>query len=89
MQADYGWPRFALRCGEATLSAMNPADPYNADPRKVRTGLAIVCVGAVIAVVIGLIVTSPVAKAIMFAVAFFAVVRSFLLFRSVRADRRS
>ncbi len=67
---------------------MNSADRNNVNPRKVRLGLAIVCVGAVIAFVLGILVTSPVAKAIMFGVAFFAVVRSFLLFRALRAERR-
>ena len=56
-------------------------------PAKVRAGLAIV--GAVLAVALVLIavIDSPAGKALMVAIAATAVVRAFLLYRSLRREQ--
>jgi hypothetical protein len=56
------------------------------NPRKVRIGLAIVGVVLVVAIVLLLVVESPVGKAVMFAIAAVALVRAYLLSRWLRAQ---
>jgi hypothetical protein len=57
------------------------------DRRKVRLGLAIVSVVTVVAIVLVVLVDSALGKAVMFAVALTALVRAFLLTRSLRSER--
>ena len=64
---------------------MAPA-PDDVDRRRVRTGLVIVTVAFVIALAALVVVDSPVAKVVMGLVMFTAVVRAFLLSRSLRRD---
>jgi hypothetical protein len=59
-----------------------------ADIAKVRIGLAIVTVVVIIAVVLVFAIDSAAGKAIMFAVAVTAVVRAYMLTRSLRRDQR-
>ena len=54
------------------------------DPRKVRTGLAIVTAVFVVAAVLIVVIDDPFGRAVMAAVAALAVVRAFLLSRSLR-----
>ena len=54
------------------------------DPRKVRMGLALVVAVVIVAVVLIAIVDDPVGRAVMAGVAALAVVRAFLLSRSLR-----
>jgi hypothetical protein len=56
------------------------------DPRKVRIGLAIICLVVVIAVSALVVIDAPAGKAIMFAVAATAFVRAFLLLRWLRSE---
>jgi hypothetical protein len=58
------------------------------DIAKVRIGLAIVTVVVIIAVVLVFAIDSAAGKAIMFAVAVTAVVRAYMLTRSLRRDQR-
>jgi hypothetical protein len=64
-------------------------DPTEAqrDPRKVRLGLAIICVVVVIALGGVVVIDAPAGKALMFAVAATAFVRAFLIFRWLRTER--
>lgn len=57
------------------------------DPRKVRLGLAIICVVVVIALGMFIVIDAPAGKALMFAVAATAFVRAFLLFRWLRGTQ--
>lgn len=61
-------------------------DPSGAqrDPRKVRIGLAIICLVVVTALGMFVVVDGPAGKAIMFAVAAMAFARAFLLVRWLR-----
>lgn len=65
---------------------MDAPDPQ-LDPRKVRAGLALVVLVMVVSVVLLLISDDPLGKAVMVAVALIAVVRAFLLTRSLRKER--
>ncbi len=56
------------------------------DPRKVRLGLAIICLVVVIAVGMIAVIDAPAGKALMFAVAATAFVRAALLFRWLRSE---
>jgi len=53
---------------------------------KVRLGLAIVGLVLVVALVMVAVVESPAGKAVMFAIALTALVRAFLLARSLRSE---
>jgi hypothetical protein len=57
------------------------------DPRKVRIGLAIITVVAIIAVGMFFVVDAAAGKAVMFAVAATAFVRVYLLFRWLRRSQ--
>jgi hypothetical protein len=59
------------------------------DPTRIRIGLVIVTVVVLACVVLALVVDAVVVKALMFAIAFTALVRAYLLFRALRADARS
>lgn len=65
---------------------MDAPDPQ-LDPRKVRAGLALVVLVVVASVVLLLIIDDRLGKAVMVAVALIAVVRAFLLTRSLRKER--
>lgn len=56
------------------------------NPRKVRAGLAIICLAVVIAAVGLFVIPSTAGRAVMLAVAVTAVVRAALLVRSLRRD---
>lgn len=56
------------------------------DPRKVRYGLAVVGVVLVVALVLLVLIDSALGKAVMFAIAAFAVVRAYLLSRWLRNE---
>ncbi|HEX5366785.1 MAG TPA: hypothetical protein VFW63_09020 [Acidimicrobiales bacterium] len=57
-----------------------------ADPRKVRTGLAMVAATVVIALALLAVVDSAVGRAVMAGIAVLGVVRAFLLYRSIRHE---
>jgi hypothetical protein len=57
------------------------------DPRKVRTGLAIIVITVVIAVALFAVVDSTLVRAVMAGIAVLGVVRAFLLYRSIRAEQ--
>lgn len=59
------------------------------DPRKVRMGLALICVVVVVAVGAMAVVDDPFGRALMFAVAATAFVRAFLLFRWLRRSAQN
>lgn len=65
---------------------MDAPDPQ-LNPRKVRAGLALVVLVMVVSVVLLLNIDDPLGKAVMVAVALIAVVRAFLLTRSLRKKR--
>jgi hypothetical protein len=54
------------------------------DRARIRTGLAIVCVAFVVALVLFVVLDSGVGRAVMGVVMFTAVVRAFILTRSLR-----
>jgi hypothetical protein len=56
------------------------------DPRKVRIGLAIVVVSVVIAVALIAVVDSTLVRAIMAGVVALGIVRTYMLFRSIRRE---
>jgi Flp pilus assembly protein TadB len=56
---------------------------------KVRVGLALITVVVVVALVMIAVIDSPAGKAVMFAIAVTAVVRAYLLFRSLRREQRA
>lgn len=64
---------------------MDAADSPQVDRRRVRLGLAIIGLVLVVALVMVAVVESPAGKAVMFAIALTALVRAFLLARSLRA----
>lgn len=68
-------------------SAFVTANDQQPDATKVRVGLALVCVVVVVAVVLASVIDSTAGKAIMFAIAFTAVVRAYLLMRSLKRER--
>jgi hypothetical protein len=56
------------------------------DRRKVRIGLAVIGAVITVALVLVAVIEAPAGKAVMFAIAVTALVRAFLLARSLRAD---
>lgn len=58
------------------------------DRRKIRIGLAIITVVLVVSMVMVVLVAAPAGKAVMFAIALTALVRLYLMTRSLRADRQ-
>jgi Flp pilus assembly protein TadB len=56
---------------------------------KVRVGLALITLVVVVALVMIAVIDSPAGKAVMFAIAVTAVVRAYLLFRSLRREQRA
>jgi Flp pilus assembly protein TadB len=56
---------------------------------KVRVGLALITVVVVVALVMIAVIDSPAGKAVMFAIAVTAVVRAYLLFRSLRREQQA
>ena len=64
---------------------MHVSDPDpQLDPRKVRIGLIVVSAVVIVAVVLIFVIDDPFGRAVMFAVAALAVIRAFLLTRSLR-----
>lgn len=57
------------------------------NPAKVRAGLAVVCLVVLVAAVLAVVVDDPLGRAVMLAVATTAIVRAFLLSRSLRRGR--
>ena len=66
------------------ISRVTAPDGSQADPRKVRIGLAIVSLVVLLAVILFVLVDDPIGRAVMFAVAAMGVVRAYLLSRSLR-----
>lgn len=64
----------------------SPGGPAGLNPRKVRAGLAIICVVVVVAVVGLFTIPSTLGKAVMLAVALSAFVRAALLVRALRRE---
>ena len=56
-------------------------------PAKVRIGLAVIGVVLAVALVLIAVIDSPAGKALMFAIAATALVRAFLLYRSLRREQ--
>lgn len=65
---------------------MDDAEDPQVDRRKVRMGLALIGLVLVVAVVMVAVVESPAGKAVMFAIALTALVRAYLLARSLRTQ---
>jgi hypothetical protein len=57
------------------------------DPRQVRIGLVMIVVTVVTAVVLLVVVDSPLVRAVMAGIAVLGIVRAFLLYRSIRAGQ--
>ncbi|HET6948961.1 MAG TPA: hypothetical protein VFI47_01195 [Acidimicrobiales bacterium] len=55
---------------------------------KVRIGLGLICVVVVAAIAMMIVIESPAGKAVMFAIAVTALVRFYLLYRSLRREQR-
>ena len=65
--------------------AVDMTDPEpQLDPRKVRTGLIMISIVVVVAVVLLFAVDDPFGRAVMLGVAALGVIRAFLLARSLR-----
>ena len=60
------------------------APPPN--PAKVRQGLVIITLAVAVAIVLRFVISAPIGKAVMFAIAGAGIVRAFLLARSLRAQ---
>jgi hypothetical protein len=73
----------------ATLSAMPDEPPPERSVAKVRIGLALIGVVILVALVMSVVVEAPAGKAIMFAIAVTAVVRAYLLYRSLRREQQA
>lgn len=67
---------------------MDDAEAPQVNRRKVRVGLAIIGLVLVVSLVLVAVVTDPVGRALMFAIALTALVRAYLLARSLRTDGR-
>jgi uncharacterized membrane protein len=65
---------------------MDETEGPKVNPRKVRLGLAIIGLVLVVALVMMAVVESPAGKAVMFAIALTALVRAYLLARSLRSE---
>jgi hypothetical protein len=63
--------------------------PQEHSVTKVRIGLALIGVVILVALVMAVVVESPVGKAVMFAIALTALVRAYLLYRSLRQEQRA
>jgi hypothetical protein len=55
------------------------------DRRKVRAGLALVSIVVLVAIVLAVTVTAPAGRLLMIVIAAVAIIRAFLLTRSLRA----
>ncbi len=75
------WWRRAPACQTPPM-----ADEVNV--AKVRIGLAIIGVVIVLALGLSVVIDSAVGRAIMFAVALTAMVRAYMLYRSLRQEQR-
>jgi hypothetical protein len=58
------------------------------NPAKVRIGLAIIAVVVLVALGLVVVIDSTIGRAIMFAVALTALVRAYMLYRSLRREQR-
>lgn len=67
-------------------AGMTDDDPVF-DRRKIRIGLALIAVVVVVAVIMVFAVEAPAGKAVMFAIALTALVRAYLLTKSLRAEQ--
>lgn len=65
---------------------MDDAEGPQVDRHKVRLGLAIIGLVLVVALVMVVVVEAPAGKALMFAIALTALVRAYLLARSLRTE---
>jgi hypothetical protein len=63
--------------------------PQERSVTKVRIGLALIGVVILVALVMAVVVESPVGKAVMFAIALTALVRAYLLYRSLRQEQQA
>jgi hypothetical protein len=63
--------------------------PAERSVAKVRLGLALIGVVILVALVMAVVVEAPVGKALMFAIAVTAVVRAYLLYRSLRREQQA
>ncbi len=66
---------------------MPDAPEPEVDRRKIRLGLALICLVVIAAVILMFVVEAPAGKALMFAIAVTAFVRAFLLSRSLRREQ--
>jgi len=73
----------------ATLSAMPDETPQEISVAKVRIGLALIGVVILVALVMVAVVEAPAGKALMFAIALTAVVRAYMLYRSLRREQQA
>lgn len=71
------------------MQAMSDDEPSAPDRQKVRMGLAVISLVLLVAVVLMLMIDDRLGHAVMFAVALTAIIRAYLLTRSLRSDRRS
>jgi uncharacterized membrane protein YoaK (UPF0700 family) len=58
------------------------------DPRRVRAGLIVLSLVVGVALVLALVIDTPLVRLLMIAIVVFTVVRMFLLTRRVRRDAR-
>ena len=63
--------------------------PQERSVTKVRIGLALIGVVILVALVMAVVVEAPVGKAVMFAIALTALVRAYLLYRSLRQEQQA
>jgi hypothetical protein len=63
--------------------------PRERSVTKVRIGLALIGVVILVALVMAVVVEAPVGKAVMFAIALTALVRAYLLYRSLRREQQA
>jgi len=73
----------------ATLSAMPDETPQERSVAKVRIGLALIGVVILVGLVMIAVVEAPAGKALMFAIVVTALVRAYLLYRSLRREQRA
>jgi hypothetical protein len=63
--------------------------PRERSVTKVRIGLALIGVVILVALVMMVVVEAPAGKAVMFAIALTALVRAYLLYRSLRREQQA
>jgi hypothetical protein len=63
--------------------------PQELSVAKVRIGLALIGVVILVALVMLVVVEAPAGKAVMFAIALTAMVRAYMLYRSLRREQQA